>query len=127
MKKATLFSAFICLCFHFCSFAQYTKPDTVKVGVYVTSIHDIDFKQKEYALQLWLWLKYKNKDFDFEKNLEIPMAKSVDKSFSTIDTSDGQVYLQMKLQCVMRDSWKIGNFPFDRQTLRFSVVSQFEF
>jgi hypothetical protein len=49
------------------------------------------------------------------------MAKSVDKSFYTIDTSEGQVYMQMKLQCVMKDSWRISNFPFDRQTLRFSI------
>jgi hypothetical protein len=106
---------------HSISYAQEAKPDTVRVGVYVTSIHDIDFKQKEYAVQLWLWLKYKNKEFDFDKNLEIPMAKSVEKSFSTTDTSDGQVYMQMKLQCVMKDSWRIENFPFDRQTLRFSI------
>jgi hypothetical protein len=50
-------------------FAQETKQDTVKVGIYITSIHDIDFKQKEYALNLWLWLKYKNKDFNFLQNL----------------------------------------------------------
>src|SRR5690348_15291609 len=126
MKKATLLSIFISLLF-FSSFAQNTKPDTVKVGVYVTSIHDIDFKQKEYAIQLWLWLKYKNKALDFEKNLEIPMAKTVERSFSTIDTSDNEVYMQMKLQCVMKDSWRIGNFPFDRQTLRFSIEnSQFD-
>lgn len=113
--------------FFFSCFAQNTKPDTVHVGVYVTSIHDIDFKQKEYAIQLWLWLKYKNKALDFEKNLEIPMAKTVERSFSTIDTSDNEVYLQMKLQCVMRDSWRIGNFPFDHQTLRFSIEnSQFD-
>lgn len=126
MKKATLLSIFVSL-FFFSSFAQNTKPDTVKVGVYVTSIHDIDFKQKEYAIQLWLWLKYKNKALDFEKNLEIPMAKTVERSFSTIDTSDNEVYMQMKLQCVMKDSWRIGNFPFDRQTLRFSIEnSQFD-
>lgn len=54
------------------------------------------------------------------------MAKSVEKSFYTIDTSDGQVYMQMKLQCIMKDSWRIENFPFDRQTLRFSIEnSQF--
>jgi hypothetical protein len=109
------------------SFATDGPPDTVKVGVYVTSIHDIDFKQKEYALNLWLWLKYKNKDFDFLQNLEVPQAKSVEKSFSTIDTSDGRVYMLMKLQCVMKDSWRIGNFPFDHQTLRFSIEnSQFD-
>lgn len=33
----------------------------------------------------------------------------------------------MKLQCVMKDSWKISNFPFDRQTLRLSIEnSQFD-
>ena len=27
----------------------------------------------------------------------------------------------MKMQCVMKDSWRISNFPFDRQTLRLSI------
>ena len=103
------------------SFAQEAKRDTVKVGIYITSIHDIDFKQKEFAVNLWLWLKYKNKDFDFQQNLEVPMAKEVSKSFATMDTSGGEVYLLMKLQCVMKDSWRIANFPFDRQNLRFSI------
>lgn len=101
--------------------AQENEKDTVKVGVYIVSIHDIDFKQKEYSVNFWLWLKYRNKDFDFYNNLEVPQAKTVTKSFVTTDTSDGQVYMQMKLQCVMKDSWRISNFPFDRQTLRLSI------
>lgn len=121
MKKVAILFPLFCFGFLLQSFAQDEKPDTVKVGIYVTSIHDIDFKQKEYSVQLWLWLKYKNRKFDFAKNLEIPMAKSVDKSFYTIDTSGEQVSMQMKLQCVMKDSWRIENFPFDRQTLRFSI------
>jgi hypothetical protein len=108
-------------------FAAAENPDTVKTGIYITSIHDIDFKQKEYTVDLWLWLKYKNKAFDFVQNLEIPQAKTFSKSFFTIDSSDGKVYLLMKLQCVMKDSWKIGNFPFDKQSLRFSIEnSQFD-
>jgi len=51
----------------------------------------------------------------------VPMAKEVTKSFATIDSSGEEVYLLMKLQCVMKDSWRIANFPFDRQTLRFSI------
>ena len=103
------------------------KPDTVKVGVYVTSIHDIDFKQKEYAITFWLWLRYRNKNFDFVNNLEVPQAKTVDKSFSTIDSSGDMVFMYMKLQCVMKDSWKIENFPFDQQKLRLSIEnSQFD-
>jgi len=102
-------------------------PDTVKVGIYITSIHDIDFKQKEYAITFWLWLKYKNKDFDFMQNLEVPQAKTVTRSFATIDTSNSQVYLLMKMQCLMKDSWRIRNFPFDKQKLRLSIEnSQFD-
>lgn len=33
----------------------------------------------------------------------------------------------MKLRCVMKDSWTINNFPFDKQKLRFSIEnSQFD-
>lgn len=107
--------------------AADAPPDTVRTGVYITSIHNIDFKQKEYTLDLWLWLKYKNRKFDFLQNLEVPQAKSVVKSFSTIDTSADIVYLLMKLQCVMKDEWNINNFPFDHQKLRFSIEnSQFD-
>lgn len=102
-------------------YSQDAPPDTVYTGIYITSIHDIDFKQKEYTVNLWLWLKYKNKDFDFVQNLEVPQAKTVAKSFSTLDTSGNRIYLLMKLQCVMKDSWKINSFPFDRQKLRLSI------
>lgn len=112
---------FIFIIFSSISFGQPTKPDTVKVGIYITSIHNIDFKEKEYTVNFWLWLKYKNKDFDFSQNLEIPQAKTVEKSFSVVDSSDSQIFLEMKLQCVMKDTWKIGNFPFDRQNLRLAI------
>jgi hypothetical protein len=107
--------------------AQKSVPDTVLTGVYITSIHDINFKDKEYNVNLWLWLKYKNRKFDFLHNLEVPQAKSYTTSFSTIDTTGDKVYLLMKLQCVMKDSWAIDNFPFDKQKLRFSIEnSQFD-
>ncbi len=113
-------AAFYCL-FVVTASAQSTKPDTVKTGIYVTSIHDIDFKQQEYTVDFWLWLKYKNASFDFSHNLEIPLAKSVERYFETTDTSEGKVFMLMKLQCVMKDSWQITNFPFDKQTLRLSI------
>ena len=123
MKK-NLFACFIFFMsgsLAFRSFAQEVNRDTVKVGIYITSIHDIDFKQKEYAVNLWLWLKYKNRSFDFLQNLEVPMAKEVSRSFATVDSSGDQMYVLMKLQCVMKDAWRISNFPFDRQNLRFSI------
>ena len=129
-KAQFLFNLFVLIFLLFTSksIAQNKADcDTVYTGIYVTSIHDIDFKQKEYTINLWLWLKYKNKDFDFLQNLEVPQAKTVTKSYSTIDTSGDKVYILMKLQCVMKDSWKIDDFPFDRQKLRLSIEnSQFD-
>ena len=102
--------------------AQESKPDTVSVGVYVTSVHDVDFRQKEYSINLWLWLKYDRPEFDFMKNLEVPMAKKFERSYATLDTlEDGSVYLFMKLQCLMKGTWKIERYPFDHQQLRFSI------
>ena len=126
-STATFFS--IIILFLFCKplLANGASPDTVKTGIYIISIHDIDFKQKEYTITFWLWLKYKNKDFDFLNNLEVPHAKSVSRSFATVDSSNHQIYLLMKMQCVMKDSWRIQNFPFDKQKLRLSIEnSQFD-
>jgi hypothetical protein len=124
MKKALLFIAFFLLVNIGRTIAQ---PDTVKTGIYITSIHDIDFKENEYAINLWLWLTYKNKAFDFLQNLEIPQAKTFTRSFSTVDSSNGKMYILMKLQCVMKDSWRINNFPFDHQKMRLSIEnSQFD-
>lgn len=117
----TILLSFLCCMLYTCISAGAVKPDTVKTGIYITSIHDIDFKQNEYTVNFWLWLTYTNRAFDFTQNLEIPQAKTFSKSFATIDSSSGNIYLLMKLQCVMKDSWKINHFPFDRQKLRLSI------
>jgi hypothetical protein len=127
MKKSIAVLVFVMIGSAANLFAQEAPPDTVRTGIYITSIHDIDFKQNEYTVNLWLWMKYKRKEFDFVQNLEIPQAKSFTKLYSTIDTTKGGIYLLMKLQCIMKDSWKINNFPFDRQRLRLGLEnSQFD-
>ena len=103
------------------SFAQDEAPDTVKVGIYIVSIHDIDFKEKEFTVNFWIWLRYRNRAFRFNEYLEIPNSKTVTKSFFTADSSGEKVNMMMKLQCVMKDNWRITNFPFDRQNLRISI------
>jgi hypothetical protein len=109
------------------SSAQGQAPDTVYTGIYVTSVHDIDFKAKEYRINLWLWMRYRNREFDFANKLEVPQAKTFEKSFSTLDSSNGYYTMLVKLQCEMKDSWRITNFPFDQQKLRLSFEnSQFD-
>jgi hypothetical protein len=119
MKR--FFSILLPVLFAALSQSLSAAPDTVRTGIYITSIHDIDFRQQEYSINCWLWLTYTNPEFNFIQNLEIPQAKSFTKSYTTVDSSDGRIYILMKLQCVMKDYWKITDFPFDRQKLRFTV------
>jgi len=99
-----------------------TKRDTVRIGIYITSIHNIDFKDREYTITFWLWLKYNNKRFDFLKNLEIPNAKKEERTFTTVDsTKKDTISILMKVQCVMKDSWRIEKFPFDNQKLWLTI------
>jgi hypothetical protein len=124
MKKGIVLIGLVIFCFiGGKSYAQNAHPDTVYTGIYVTSIHNIDFRQKEYTINFWLWMKYKNKAFDFLRNLEVPQSKTcvISDSTTQFDSASGRIYVLMQLQCVMKDSWRIGNFPFDRQNLRLSL------
>jgi hypothetical protein len=98
--------------------AAKKSPDTVHVGIYVTSIHNINFKLQEYDIHFWIWLKYKNKDLRFSDHLEIPNAKNSAKLFDITETKEDGIYSLLKYQCTMNDSWVVDNFPFDHQTLR---------
>ncbi len=92
-------------------------PDTVKVGAYVISVHDIDFHNKEYTVRFWLWLLYDNLEFDFPSQIDIPNAKQIDKPDVIMDMVDGKMWQLMKMKCVMKHNWRVGDFPFDKQHL----------
>jgi len=95
------------------------EPDTVKVGAYIMSVHDINFQDNEYTVRCWLWFKYKkNRDFDFVKQLDITNAKTIEYAEPLYDTAGQDNYLVMlKLKCVMKDNWQVLSFPFDEQNL----------
>lgn len=98
------------------------RPDTVTIGAYTISIHDIDFHNKEYTTRFWLWVLYNNNDkFDFPNQLDIPNAKSIDKPEVISDTVDNRVWQLMKMKCVMKQNWKVKDFPFDQQRLVLHV------
>ncbi|GHM98907.1 hypothetical protein WSM22_03970 [Cytophagales bacterium WSM2-2] len=99
-----------------------SKVDTVKVGVYIISIHDINFHDKEYTARFWLWFTYDyNKEFDFSKELDIPNAKDIEINQVLSDTLDGKIWVQLKMKCTMKEDWQVHNFPFDEQQLKIII------
>jgi hypothetical protein len=92
-------------------------PDTVKIGSYIISIHDINFHNKEYTVRFWLWLLYDNPGFDFAKQIDIPNAKHIEEPEVIMDMVEGKMWQLMKMKCTMKQNWKVGDFPFDKQHL----------
>jgi hypothetical protein len=105
------------------SFSAHSQEvDTVRVGCYVISIHDIKFPEKEYTARFWLWMIHKEETISqSEKDIEIPNAKEVKVDNLVVDKLGKQAWLQMKLKCVMKQSWNIDHFPFDKQVLEVNI------
>ena len=125
MKKLLALFAFLMLstyCFsQDADSIQTENPDTVRIGAYVISVHDINFHDKEYTVRFWLWFVHGNAEFDFSKQLDIPNAKSIEFEEPITDSLDGKAWVIMKMKCVMKENWNVSDFPFDQQHLRVSI------
>jgi len=122
MKIRTVFFL-LPLFFFFASAAlAKNKPDTVKVGAYIISIHDINFHDKEYIARFWLWFTYDyNKELDFSKELDIPNAKDIVIDQVLSDTINGKIWVQLKMKCTMKEDWQVLDFPFDKQHMKINI------
>ena len=102
-------------------FGKAAATDTVKVGAYVISVHDINFHDKEYTVRFWLWFLYDNPEFDFTTQLDIPNAKTIEPPESIIDTVAGKTWVMLKMKCTMKENWSVQDFPFDKQHLKVCI------
>lgn len=100
---------------------QPEPPDTVQAGIYIISVHDINFRDKEYTLRFWLWFVYDNPEFDFSRQLDIPNAKDIDIQEVITDSLDGKAWTIMKMKCTMKQNWNVHDFPFDHQRLKMHI------
>ena len=101
--------------------SRENKRDTATVGVYLISVHDINFHNKEYTVRFWLWFLYDNPKFDFRNQLDIPNAKTIDPPEIFPDTIDGKPWIMMKMKCTMKEKWSVQDFPFDHQSLHIQI------
>lgn len=95
------------------------NPDTVKVGAYMMSLHDISFHDNEYTARFWLWFVHKNKNFDFSTQTEVPNAKHIEKpDIMTYNYPNNVTWQIMKMKTVMKQHWDVGDYPFDHQNIK---------
>src|SRR5579859_4149468 len=123
--KTRLIRLFLPVLFLISSAAFATdKADTVRVGAYIISVHDINFHSQEYTVRFWLWFVYDNPRFDFAKQIDITNAKDIDISSTSIDTVNGKYWAQMRVKCTMKENWRVNDFPFDTQRLKILLEDE---
>jgi hypothetical protein len=97
------------------------QPDTVKVGCYFLTLHDFNFRENEFTARFWLWLIYDNPDIDFADGVEIPNAKTIHQDAFIEDSTNQKKWVQIKLTTVIKESWKVDDYPFDKQELEVVI------
>jgi len=117
-------------------FSEQTNDSAIKipVGIFVTSIHGIDFRSEQYTMTFWLWATYPTEamrevaggDYVPFNTIEIVNAQS--KTISPTDqyvvnNEDGTTYAIAKFTATISQHWDVRDFPFDRQNLKLVIES----
>ncbi len=124
MVKKTFIPLFALVLLVSVASAKNEKPDTVEVGAYIISIHDINFHAQEYTARFWLWFVYNNPKLDFANQIDISNAKDIEISSASVDTINGKYWAKMRIKCTMKENWVVNDFPFDTQHLKIQVEDE---
>jgi len=99
-------------------------PRTVRVGLFITNLFDVDFAQQDVEAQFWVWFNHDDASFDPKKDVEIVNARSVDVlGSSRTDAGNKGLWDQVKFSAVLNENWSVANYPFDRQKIRIVIES----
>src|SRR5687768_12974403 len=99
------------------AYAQDDGPDTVRIGCYIISLHNFNFREKEYTARFWLWMLYDSPDIEFHDDVEIPNAKTLNFDAVVDDSTAGNKWIQLKITANMKETWNVKDYPFDEQDL----------
>ncbi|MFN0016139.1 MAG: hypothetical protein ACKVU2_16485 [Saprospiraceae bacterium] len=110
------------LVFTFCLAATaYAQPDTVRIGVFVNDIYDVNLSEKSFSAQFWVWFNYANPDLKPLETLELPNAKSVEYALDFLEEKNGVQWAGKRATAVLKKDWDIRRFPFDVQKMTIEM------
>jgi hypothetical protein len=99
------------------------KSDILPIGIYIVSIHDINFTDESYTITFWAWWKSKRKTYDPATFLEVINAKEFTCQTSYTRKSKNGYYMAAKYTAKINQKWLTKNYPFDRQDLEIILES----
>ena len=105
------------------TFQLSAKPDTVMIGMYLTSLHDLDLSAHSFKYDAYYWCRYANPEFDFANEFEVMNSNDVALESPYLQNLGNDILFSTKTKATVRQLWKTKDYPFDKQTLVISVES----
>ena len=100
---------------------QSMHRDTCKVGVFVSSLYDLDYLHQSFSVDFWLWTLADTGQNHSLENLEFPNAKVVNFSHVSVDRRHSVSWCSEQCRATVRHQWNTLDFPFDAQTLHLDI------
>lgn len=91
--------------------------DTVKVGIFITSIYSLGFAENNFGIDFWVWYIYKDSTINPLATTEIVNSESRSVDFETTEWKGNVIWSTHKCSAIIKKNWDIGRFPLDGQTL----------
>jgi hypothetical protein len=99
----------------------YAQPDTVRMGMFVNDLFDLNLSERSFHADFWLWVNYDNAELSPMANIELPNAKEYVDDLTYVEKKEGIIWASKKVQAAFKKDWNITNFPFDVQVLKIEV------
>lgn len=93
-----------------------TSPQTCKVGIFFTSLHDLKPAENSFAADFWLWSLCPSQ-IEPLKKIDVIKTRTISSNIEFTEKKGDLYWSQRKFQAVLQHKWNIDNFPFDRQVL----------
>lgn len=105
---------------------QSKNSDTVVIGSYISSIHNINIPDNYVEADIYLWCRYSpQKKYSFDQQLEFNNCNSTVLSGTATVLELDQIRFLTKAQIQSRQNFSLRNFPFDKQRLIFPIESNY--
>lgn len=101
--------------------AQAQATSTASVGIFCTSLYDLDLANKSFNVDFWLWFNYADTSLRPLETVEIANAKSFSYSLPDSEEKEGKVWACHKCTAVVKKEWDLRHFPFDKQRLDIRI------
>jgi hypothetical protein len=90
------------------------------IGVYVTSLRDLDSAGDSFGIDFWVWSVHPPGDNPL-KSLEFVNAKQIETRLERTTTRGDREWSRFKARATVLHDWDVRNFPFDRQALTLDL------